>query len=75
MIPNLGVGFPLQMLSAVILWKRSYPTMLLTEQSVHQRFPQPGPLVLWSAPLKNQRLLRIETELSYDVLNPTNAAL
>ena len=52
-IPNLGVGFPLEMLSAVIPWKHSYPAMLLTEQQAHQRFPQPGPLVLRSAPLKD----------------------
>jgi len=53
-IPNLGMGFPLEMLSAVIPWEHSYPAMLLTKQQAHQRFPQPGPLVLWSASLKNR---------------------
>ena len=40
------------MLSAVICSERSYPAMLLAEQLVHQRFVQPGPLVLRSDPLK-----------------------
>ncbi len=40
------------MLSAVILSKLSYPTMQLASQSAHQRFVQPGPLVLRSDPLK-----------------------
>jgi len=30
-IPNLRAGFPLEMLSAVILKKHSYPALLLTE--------------------------------------------
>jgi hypothetical protein len=34
------------MLSAVILTMRSYPTMLLAEQPVHQRHMDLGPLVL-----------------------------
>ncbi len=40
------------MLSAVIRPVRSYPAMLLAEQLVHQRYVQPGPLVLRSDPLK-----------------------
>ncbi len=40
------------MLSAFISSEHSYPAMLLAEQLVHQRFVQPGPLVLGSAPLK-----------------------
>src|SRR5690625_624037 len=40
------------MLSALIRATRSYPAMLLSEQLVHQRCVHPGPLVLWTAPLK-----------------------
>ena len=39
------------MLSAVIHPERSQPAMPLAEQLAHQRFVQPGPLVLRSAPL------------------------
>ena len=38
--------------SAFILSVHSYPAVLLAEQLVHQRYVQPGPLVLRSAPLK-----------------------
>src|SRR3569832_1212068 len=37
------------MLSAVIPSEYSYPAMPLARQQVHQRFVQPGPLVLGSA--------------------------
>ena len=40
------------MLSAVIPSELSYPAMRLAPQQVHQRFVQPGPLVLRSGPLK-----------------------
>ena len=40
------------MLSALIFSKLGYPAMQLAPQQVHQRFVQPGPLVLRSAPLK-----------------------
>ena len=40
------------MLSALIYSALSYPAMLLTEQPVHQRLVQFGPLVLKSEPLK-----------------------
>src|SRR4029078_473688 len=40
------------MLSAVIPWECSYPALRLTSQPAHQRFPQPGPLVLRPAPFK-----------------------
>jgi hypothetical protein len=40
------------MLSAVIYSRRGYWTMLLAEQSTHQRSVQPGPLVLGSDPIK-----------------------
>src|SRR6218665_488057 len=40
------------MLSAVIHPERSYSAVLLAEQLTHQRFVQPGPLVLGSDPLK-----------------------
>src|ERR1035437_9306102 len=40
------------MLSAVIRSVSSYPAMLLAKQPEHERYVQPGPLVLWSAPLK-----------------------
>ena len=40
------------MLSAVIRSVHSYPAMLLAQQPDHQGYVQPGPLVLWSAPLK-----------------------
>src|SRR5215203_2350967 len=38
--------------SAVITSERSQPAVLLAEQLAHQRFVQPGPLVLGSDPLK-----------------------
>src|SRR6266404_2506845 len=41
------------MLSALIPSEHSYPAVLLAKQPVHQRFVQPGPLVLRSAPLKS----------------------
>jgi hypothetical protein len=41
------------MLSVVIRSERSYPAMQLASQPVHQRFVQPGPLVLRSDPLKS----------------------
>ena len=40
------------MLSALILSILSYPAMQLASQQVHQRYVQPGPLVLRSGPLK-----------------------
>src|SRR6202042_1148586 len=40
------------MLSAVIRSVHGYPAMPLAGQPEHQRYVQPGPLVLWSAPLK-----------------------
>ena len=40
------------MLSALITSQRGYPTMLLAEHLVHQRYVHPGPLVLRTAPLK-----------------------
>src|ERR1700716_1329902 len=41
------------MLSALIPSEHSYPAVLLAKQPVHQRFVQPGPLVLTSALLKS----------------------
>src|ERR671939_246010 len=40
------------MLSAVIRSVHGYPAMPLAGQPEHQRYVHPGPLVLWSAPLK-----------------------
>ena len=40
------------MLSALIPSKHSYSAMQLASQQIHQRFVQPGPLVLGSALLK-----------------------
>ena len=40
------------MLSALIPSEHSYPALRLAAQQVHQRFVQPGPLVLRSAPLR-----------------------
>ena len=42
------------MLSALISSIHSYPAMQLAPQQVHQRYVQPGPLVLGSGPLKFQ---------------------
>ena len=39
--------------SAVILSERSYPTLPLARQLVHQWFVHPGPLVLGATPLKS----------------------
>jgi hypothetical protein len=41
------------MLSALILSKHSCPAVLLTKQLDHQRFVNPGPLVLRIEPLKS----------------------
>ena len=41
------------MLSAHITSEHSYPAMQLAPQQVHQRFVQPGPLVLGSGSLKS----------------------
>ena len=41
------------MLSAVIRSAHGYPAMPLAGQPAHQRRVQPGPLVLWLAPLKH----------------------
>ena len=49
---NLEVSFALNMLSALIWSEHSYSTMPLVEQSIHQRFVHPGPLVLGADPLK-----------------------
>ena len=43
------------MLSAVIPSIHSYPAALLAERLVHQRYVQPGPLVLGSTPLNYRR--------------------
>ena len=48
----LGMGFPLEMLSAVIPNQCGYPAVLLMEQLAHQRLAHPGPLVLWATSLK-----------------------
>ena len=48
--------FPAYMLSAVIATRHSYPAVLLAEQLVDQRSVHPGPLVLGTTLLKNQRL-------------------
>src|SRR5690625_544405 len=40
------------MLSALILSIRSYPAILLADPLVHQRYVQPSPRVLRTAPLK-----------------------
>ena len=40
------------MLSALISTERSYSALHLAAQQIHQRFVQPGPLVLRSGPLK-----------------------
>src|SRR5208337_5095878 len=40
------------MLSAVIPSEHGYPALRLASQLEHRRHVQPGPLVLWSAPLK-----------------------
>ena len=41
------------MLSAVISSELGYPAVLLAEQLDDQRLVHPGPLVLWTAPLKS----------------------
>ena len=40
------------MLSVFITAELGYPAMPLAEQLVRRRFVHPGPLVLWTAPLK-----------------------
>ena len=46
-------GLRTYMLSALIPAEHSYPAMQLAPQQVHQRFVQPGPLVLGSGSLKS----------------------
>ena len=46
-------GLRAYMLSALIPSERDHRALLLAEQLVNQRFVQPGPLVLRSAPLKS----------------------
>ena len=48
--------FPAYMLSAVIGTRHSYPAVPLARQLVDQRSVHPGPLVLGTTPLNNQRL-------------------
>jgi hypothetical protein len=55
-IPNLGVGLVLEMLSALIPTRSSYPTLPVVRQLAHQGSVPLGPLVLERAPLKNQTL-------------------
>ncbi len=50
---HLGVGFALEMLSALIPSRLGYPALLLAEQLAHQRSVHPNPLVLRTAPLKS----------------------
>lgn len=50
--PNLVQGFVLEMLSALIHSKHSYPAVPQARQPVHQRFVHPGPLVLGMTSLK-----------------------
>ncbi len=52
------------MLSAVISSERSYSTVPLAGQPIHQRFVRSGLLILGAAPLNLQRLQQIRTELS-----------
>src|SRR5829696_1114090 len=63
------------MLSAVIPSVHSYPAARLAPRQVHQRYVQPGPLVLGSTPLKFRRPRQIGTKLSRDVLNPAHVPL
>jgi len=55
-IHHLGVGLALEMLSALIPSRSSYPAMLVFQQQAHQGSVPPGPLVLWRTPLKNRAL-------------------
>lgn len=45
------------MLSAVILYVLSYPSMLLAKQKVHHRYTHPSPLVLGKATLSVSTLV------------------
>ena len=47
-------GFRTYMLSVLISSIRSYSAVQLAPQQIHQRYVQPGPLVLGSGPLKFQ---------------------
>ena len=51
-ISYLEGGFTLRCLQRLSLSKLGYSAMHLVVQPIHQRFVQPGPLVLRSAPLK-----------------------
>ncbi len=51
-IHNLGVGFVLEMLSALILSGHGYSAMPLARQQIHRRSSRSGPLVLRTSLLK-----------------------
>ena len=55
-IPHLGVGLVLEMLSALIPSRSSYPTLPVFRQLAHQGSVRLGPLVLETSPLKNLTL-------------------
>ena len=44
------------MLSAVINEEYSYPALRLMTQPAHQGFLHPGPLVLWTTPIKTRTI-------------------
>ena len=44
------------MLSAVINEEYSYPALRLIAQPAHQGFLHPGPLVLWTTPIKTRTI-------------------
>lgn len=68
----IEASFPLEMLSAVLYSKCSYPAMLLAKQLVHQRFVVSGPLVQRNPPLNFSLPNKIEAGLPHGELNPTH---
>jgi hypothetical protein len=55
-IPHLRGGLVLEMLSALIPSRYSYPALQVVLQLAHQGSVPPGPLVLRRTPFKNQTL-------------------
>ena len=74
-------GFPLDMLSAVLRFERSYPALPLARQLEHQGFTIPGPLVQRNNSLSFQHFFnvshpkKIGSVLFLNALNPTRVPL
>src|SRR3990172_11141235 len=74
-ISNLGGGFTLRCFQRLSVGNLVTQRCGKFPQLAHQGFPHASPLVLGANLLKYQRSSWIETELSYDALNPARVPL